>query len=679
MRKKILFVLSFLLLLVLALLAGGWWWATRPFPQVSGTLQLDGLDGPVEVRRDEWGVPHLYASTLHDLYFAQGVVHAQDRLWQMDFQRRVGLGRLSELLGEPTVETDKFLRTIGVGAAAQRDWEAAKPETRAALQAYSDGVNAYMATDPTLPLEYQLLGAAWEPWEPAHSLAWAKMMQWDLNGNWREELLRASLVERLGEDTTALLLQDGTVVGAASPTTLRVAPSALERDSLTARLLFNQDVERGSNAWVIGGERTATGRPILENDPHLGPGMPSLWYEIGLHGPDMDVVGASLPGAPAVVIGHNAQIAWGVTNLATDTQDLFTERLSDAGDAYEWQGEMLPLTVRQERIAVKGGEDILLEVKETRHGPLLNEVVEGLSEPVAFQWYATQTPSHLTDAILALNAASDRDSFLAALRQWDSPAQNFVYADTSGTIGYVATGALPIRPAAGGMLPQPGWSGEWEWEGTVPFDELPQRWGPSEHFLVTANDTPFPDDFPVYTGTDWAAPFRATRIRQLIEAGDALTPDDVEAMQRDVLSLPAQQIVPLLVALPSDDIIVQRAQEQLASWDERLAGELPGAGIYEVTYGFIVREMLADDFGSDEAGTALLDRYLNNLQDHAMLTRRLLEQPEHPLWDDGRTPARETRDDILRPRLDRHERVDGPPLRGRAARVVLGAPAHPGV
>jgi penicillin amidase len=653
MRSRILLTLLVVVLLLAAVAFGmGRWWVGRAFPQTSGTLQLAGLDGPVEVRRDEWGVPHLYATTLHDLYFAQGVVHAQDRLWQMDFQRRVGLGRLSELLGEPTIETDRFLRTIGTHRAAQQDYDALSDEAKAVLQAYADGVNAYASTHPVLPLEYQLLQAEWEPWQPVHTLAWAKMMQWDLSSNWSEELFRPRLVEQVGPERAALLLRDGTQVGA--PLTHSIGEpdlAALEATLRCANLGSGSNAGRGSNAWVVSGQNTATGRPLLENDPHLGPGMPSIWYEIGLHAPGMDVVGASLPGAPAVIIGHNANIAWGVTTLPLDTQDLFIERLSEDGTRYEWQGEQLSLTTRQETIRVNGGEAVTFEVRESRHGPLLNDVVEGLEMPLAFYWRATAEPTHLFEAVLGLNHAADRDDFLAALEQWDSPPQNFVYADVSGTIGYVAAGELPIRPAAGGVLPQPGWTGEWEWQGTVPLGEMPQQWNPPEGYLVTANDNPFPEDFPYYTGTDWAAPYRATRIRQMIEASDALTPDDFQTMQRDVTSLPAPKLVPLLVALPTADIVVQRAQEQLSTWNFQLEGDLPGAGIYEVTYGFVVRHLLADELGDD-----LLESYLGYTQDHLLLVSELLDEPDHALWDDTRTPEQERRDDILlRALLDANE------------------------
>lgn len=649
MARKLTYLSLALLLLVGAILAGGWWWVRRAFPPTQGTLTLAGLEAPVEIRRDELGVPHIYASNEHDLYFAQGVVHAQDRLWQIDFQRRVGLGRLSEILGEPALKTDRFLRTVGTHEAAQRDWEALDSRTQAILSAYAEGINAYMATDPVLPLEYQLLGAKWEPWEPYHTLAWGKMMQWDLNGDWEEELMRAQLIERIGPEYTAQLLNDGTLVGTTLPYEVGNPDwSALYESLALARVaLTGPGQGRGSNAWVVSGERSATGNPLVASDPHLGIGIPATWYAVGLHAPGMDVVGASLPGVPAVVIGHNAYVAWGVTNLPTDTQDLFIERVDEATQRYEWQGEMLPLEVRTERIKVKGQEDHLMEVRATRHGPLMNEVIEGLEQPLAFQWRATQAPTRLSEAILAINRATTSEELLAATQRWDSPAQNMVYADVAGNIGYVAMGELPIRPASGGLLPQPGWSGEWEWTGLVPFAEAPQIVNPPEGYLITANESPYPADYPYYVGAAFNVPFRAERIRQLIEGDEALTVDEFEAFQGDVTSLAVPKLLDHLVAQPSEDIIVQRAQEQLRSWNRVLDSELPGAGIYEVTRVFVVRELLADELGQDEAGQELMEEYLRYAADHVWLVERLLDEPGHPLWDDTRTSATESRDEIL--------------------------------
>ncbi|MCB0078247.1 MAG: penicillin acylase family protein [Anaerolineales bacterium] len=662
MRRRLLYLALIVVVLLLLLLGGARWWVGRAFPQIDGTLALAGLDGEVEIRRDEWGVPHIYASTLHDAFFAQGVVHAQDRLWQMDFQRRVGLGQLSEMLGDAAVDTDRFLRTIGTHRAAQQDWEAVTGDARVALEAYAEGVNAYLATDPPLPLEYTLLQLdEVAPWEPVHSLAWAKMMQWDLSDNWSEELLRLRMSAALGAETTARLLQDGTIVGSNELPMLTDSATSL---TLPRWLQGGARRERGSNAWAISADRTASGRPILENDPHMTPAMPSPWYLVGLHAPGLEVAGGSLPGTPAVVIGHNADVAWGVTTLYIDSQDLFVERLSDDGTAYEFQGEMRPVVERTETINIKGGEPLTFTVRETQHGPLINEVVDGLQQPVAFQWWATQQPTHLFQAVMGLQQATSTDVALSALEMWDSPPQNIMLADRQGRIAFQAAGALPIRPAGGGVLPQPGWTGEWEWQGTVPYDEMPRLVDPPEGYLVTANDNPFPADFPYYTGTGWAAPFRRDRIRTMIDSfGNEITLEQMRQIQADLTSRPAEQLVPYFLDVTVDDEIVRRAQEQLGEWNFTLDPELPAAGIYELLYGFTLRNLLADDFGDDRPAAdafglgqrrdatlepTLLDDYLGYYQDHARLLLSLMERPNDPLWDDGGTTEVEDRDAILR-------------------------------
>ncbi|MGH2544893.1 MAG: penicillin acylase family protein, partial [Ardenticatenaceae bacterium] len=492
-----------------------------------------------------------------------------------------------------------------------------------------------------LPVEYRLLDVTWEPWQPMHSLAWAKIVQWSWSGDWAEELRRTRLLDRLNAETTALLLDEGATAGVKSALPVGSADLGVLAEPLdSVGVALSGRLEGLGSSWVVGPGRTESGGPILANAFQGGAQIPGIWYEIGLHAPGLNVVGASLPGIPAVIVGHNAYIAWGITNLRSDTQDLFVERLDPTSDAYEWHGEMIPLTMRREVIHVRGEASVVLEVRETRHGSLLNGVLEGLDAPVALQWHATAAPSQFFDAIHDLNFATNRTEFIEALRQWDSPPLDFVYADQEGNIGHVVAGEQPIRAPGGGAWPQPGWGGEWEWRGVVPFDELPQRWNPPEGYLVVAGQSIFRDG-----GQRTEAGNR--RTAELIEGQAPLSLGEIEAIQGDLLSLAASELVPLLVTLPVDDIIVQRAQEQLTTWNYQVAGDLPGAGIYEVTYTFVVRVLLTDEFGEDEAGAQLLTDYLNGMHDHLSLVTRLLDKPNHALWDDGRTPERETRDDIL--------------------------------
>ncbi|HBY96325.1 MAG: penicillin acylase family protein [Ardenticatenaceae bacterium] len=652
------------LLVVLLLVGGiaGWWLIRRPWPQVNGTVKVPGLEAAVEIHRDEWGIPHVYAQNEHDLYFAQGYVHAQDRLWQMDFQRRVGEGRLSEVLGATTLETDKFLRTLGTNRAAVADLANADAETRAVLEAYAAGVNAFIdSRQDRLPLEFTLLGYKPDRWQPVDTLVWGKMMAWNLNGNWEAELFRARVIATLGAARLAdlapgypangpLILPGGTnayrslgtpnlaaVAAALAPARLSLGPAA---DGL------------GSNNWVVSGAKSTTGRPMLANDPHLGIQMPGLWYEVGLHTPDLNVIGASLPGVPGVIIGHNDHIAWGVTNLEFDVEDLYLEKLNPTNPAeYEVEGRFEPFQVVREEIRVKGQSELVqLDVRVGRHGPLINDVVGGLKQPTALLWLTVARPSTILTSVRLLNRAQNWHDFTEALKLWDTPAQNFIYADDQGNIGYYGAGRMPIRAAGTGDVPSPGWDSSHEWVGFVPFEQLPHALNPPAGFIATANNKPVPDSYPFHLGSSWAAPFREQRIITLLAAKEKLSLDDMRAVQADVVPLPARTLVPLLLAVHSDNLIVQRAQEQLREWHERggdrLDPDLPGAGIYNATYLALIRHLFGDELGPE-----LLDDYLKWSDAHQEAVNILLAEPENSWWDDKTTPARESRDDILKAAL----------------------------
>ncbi len=642
-------LLIIIVLLAIALVAGGYVFLSQRWPQTNGEVHVPGLTSRVEVYRDPWGIPHIYAHNLEDLYFAQGYVHAQDRLWQMEFQRRVGHGRLSEILGEATLDTDRFLRTIGITRAAQKDLEAMSPEAQGYLEAYSRGVTAYIETHRgRLPLEFVILGFEPEPWQPVDTLGWAKMMAWDLGGNWESELLRARLIQALGQEKVAELVPRYPLAGP-----FIIPPEVKDYSSLGAPDLSCYRAMRrslgltpgflaglGSNNWVVG-SKTTTGKPLLANDPHLGIQMPSIWYEIGLHAPGMNVVGASLPGTAGVVIGHNDYIAWGMTNVGPDVQDLYIEHVR--GDEYEYQGQWLPLTVIREEIRVKGwDEPEVLEVRLTNHGPLINDVIEGLEEPVAFKWTATAEAIRVAESLFRLNQARNWEEFREALRLWDVPSQNFVYADVEGNIGYQMSGLVPIRRKGQGLVPVPGWTGEYEWTGYIPFEELPSVYNPASGFIVTANNQVVPDDYPYFISAEWAAPYRAQRIVDLLSSRDKLSVEDFKAIQADTYSIPGSILTPYLLQLRPEGWLQEKALEELARWDHRVEADSPGAAIFEVTY----RELVLATFG-DELGEELMEGYLPADDVHTVAMEQLLAQPAAPWWDDRATPAVETRDQIL--------------------------------
>ena len=499
-------------LLVLAALVAilGFFLVRRSFPQVDGDVAVAGITGDVEIVRDDDGVPHIYAGTEHDLFFAQGYVHAQDRFWQMDFWRHIGAGRLSEMFGDSQVDTDLFLRSLDFTGIAEQELEMLDSSQRAILDAYAEGVNAYIEShSPSqISLEYAILplqasGYEIEPWTPVNTLTWAKVMSWDLSWNMLQEIDRAVLsaglpVERVEqlypdypEDHPVIVSADQAIAAHDPPTTIPAAAlSALAASGERAKDVWDLTGGGfsgiGSNNWVVGGSHTESGLPVLANDPHLAIQMPSIWYQHGLHCTETtddcpyQLMGFSFPGTPGVVIGHNEHIAWGVTNQSVDTQDLFIEKVNPDNPAqYEYQGQWVDMEVRPETIVVAGGDDIEYDVMVTRHGPVISDTY--FDEPpfagseldvpddyvVSLSWQTLQ-PSTLVEAIIGLNLATGYEEFRTALSKWDVAAQNVVYADTEGNIAYQATGEAPIRADGDGAWPVEGWTGENEWAGVVP-------------------------------------------------------------------------------------------------------------------------------------------------------------------------------------------------------------------
>ncbi len=642
-----------LVILALILAGVGTWFVRRPWPQVSGTIAVSGLSGPVEVIRDRWGVPHIYAQNEHDLFFAQGYVHAQDRLWQMEFNRRIGSGTLSAAVGEATLDTDRFLRTIGLRRAAEKDWELIDDDTRAILEAYAQGVNAYIETHrDRLPLEFSILGIDPAPWTPIDTLAWGKVMSFDLGGNYAMELLRARIIAERGEEAAQQLLPP--YAGGAP---VIIPPEARSYawlrgarfdglDALSA-FLGERGPTWGSNNWVVHGSRTTTGLPMLANDTHLGLNMPSIWYEIGLHGGRFDSVGFSFPGAPLVIIGHNSRVAWGVTNLGPDVQDFYIEKLNDPAHPtqYEFMGEWQDLQIAPETIEIKGQPPLTLNVFLTRHGPIMNQVIGELqdAEPMALRWTALEG-GYLFRAVTLINLATNWDEFRQALSYWDVPSQNFVYADIEGNIGYQSPGKIPIRvPGHQGLVPVPGWSGEYEWQGFIPFDELPSVFNPPTGFVATANNKVVPDDYPYHLAYEWAAPYRAQRITDLLAADDSITFDDMRNIQAQTYSLPAEALRPYLLAVEPENDLQAQALAQVEAWDLYNEADRPGASVYQVWYWFLVQNSLVDELGTD-----LMQEYLTYPFAHVPMMVDLMAQADSPWFDDISTPQAETRDDIAR-------------------------------
>ena len=612
-------------------LAGGAYYALmrRPLARKKGKLCLNGLHAPVEIITDRYGVPHIYAQNDDDLYFAQGYMHAQERLWQMEINRRIGSGHLAEIFGEIAIEADRFTRRLGLHRAAAQELARLPEESCRQLQAYANGVNAFIEGNRNrLPVEFTLLRLSPEPWKVTDSIQWSKMMGWNLSGNWETEIVRALLVSHVGPERAAQL------EAGYDPAHPLIIPPGVSYNGINAGMLEQYEALKqlsgfgllgASNNWVADGSMTVTGSPILCNDPHLGQAAPSIWYECHLNAPGIDVVGASFPGTPGVVIGHNRHIAWGVTNAISDVEDLYIEKFNPQNPIqYEYKGQWEEAEVIREEIRVKGrAEPLIEEVRITRHGPILTsipnpETVETTDNnghnpepaelPLALRWTGLEQ-CHILSSIPKLNRATNWEEFREAMREWDVPPQNVIYADKEGNIGYIMAGAIPVRARGQGLLPSPGWTGEYEWVGFIPFDELPQTYNPEQHFIVTANNRVVDDNYPYYITNEWLNGYRAQRIRDLLLAKSGkgkLSLSDMAAIQADQYSIPASHIVPHLLKAQPAHALARTAQDILRNWDYVLAPTSAAAAIYMTTLYKLTRFVFSAMLGEE----TLRERYL---------------------------------------------------------------------
>ncbi len=615
----------------------------RPaLPQLDGKLAVDGLETAVTVYRDGSGIPHIVAKNDHDLFFAQGFVHAQDRLWAMESARRAAHGRLSEVIGDRGLNNDRFMRILGMTQSAEADWTVLDVETQTALQAYADGVNAYLAqAGGKLPLEFKILGIEPEPWTPIDSLVFGKLVAWGLSNNYQDELIVSQLADVVPWEQALAILPDypgPDVIPDANKTAglSETAVSLLNFSAQGQQVAPISRPDQGSNTWVAGGTHTASGAPLLANDPHQGLSMPSLWYEAGLHTSDgrYDVVGASLPGLPGIEIGHNGRIAWGVTNARPDVQDLFIETLNEAGTQYQFQGEWRDLTLREEVIQVKGGDPITLQVRSTHHGPLVSDAAEDSDQHLALRWTGLDEGRPLAQSILSLNRAQNWDEFRAALALWQLPGMNFVYADADGYIGYQMSGAVPIRAANDvfGLLPVSGADGSHEWTGFIPFDEMPSALDANGDFFASANNRPVGADYPYFLSHYFQPPYRVALIGDFLRNGRDLTADDFASLQAswnsDINRQVAQAIAAEAVAASEQE---QKAQQLLAEWDGRMTPDSPAAALSEAALWALLRQLLTPELGAE-----VTESYLSLAGYPYMFLQNQLDDPASVWWQGQR-------------------------------------------
>jgi penicillin amidase len=610
--------------------------ARRPLPKVSGTIEIPELKGKVRVRRDRWGVPHVEAGDRGDLYFAEGYCHGQDRLFQMDFYRRVVEGRVAEIAGEEGLPVDRLMRTLGIHRIAEREAAALEPRLRAQLERFCAGVNAAARDARALPFEMRVLRQKnFAPWRPVDILGLGKLLAFGLSTNWERELLRSDMVRELGPELAARLdpvYPAGNPVVDQSPFSGEGMPLVEQIDAVRRSIGLATEAS-GSNNWAVSGARSATGTPLVAGDPHLPPSMPGIWYEIELREGDRFVRGASLPGMPGVYMGQNNDVCWTFTNVMADVQDLFVERVE--GDRYLFEDEWRPLEVEREEIVVKGrSEPVVLEVSATHHGPIVNEALgadEG--EPLALAWQTLAEPTAFEGMFELLEITSGPD-LVAKLEGHTSPASNLIWGDRSGSIGYKLIGRLPNRSGGSPDLPKPGWSGEFEWDGTVPYDELPEVVDPESGFLVTANNRIVGDDYPHHITSEWLDGFRAKRIEQLIEETELHDLESFEAIQNDNLSLPGIEAAARLGRLHPRGQRERSAIERLRSWDGCLGPETIAGTIYQAFLLRLAREVARCAIGDRDLCERWLDRADNGFTPHITSPWRW-HSHLMALWEEG--------------------------------------------
>ena len=619
------------LLTLLLLVVGGWLWLLTSLPKTDGTRTINGLRNSVEIRRDSNGVPHIQAQTEHDSYVALGYVHAQDRLWQMDFLRRLGAGRLSEVIGAPGLRSDRYMRTLGLYRLAQTTVARLPPDVRAAIDAYTDGVNAYLETRKgAWPLEFYLLRYRPERWKPADSLVWGRTMGIFLSRNWREEILQTRIKQALGADALPVLFPDYPVDG---PRTLAAFDDGLDNPLAAGS---------ASNAWAVSGDRTATKTPLLANDPHLRFRNPALWYLARIEWPGRSLAGATVPGVPFMVLGQNNHIAWGFTSAETDVQDLYVEKLeASAPGWYRTPEGARPFEERRETIRVRDRPDVMLTVRSTRHGPVVSDLSPDLkSLAPKGHVLALATPALREDdnsalASYSLNHAKNWKQFRDAVRNWHSPHLNITYADKDGNIGLIAAARVPLRNSGDGRLPAEGWSGEFDWAGWIPFDDLPQIFNPPAGMIANANNPAAPAGYTYNLGRGRTPGYRAQRLENLLRSTPNLDSAAMGRMQIDSVSFAARDLLATLLKTNPDTEKAGRVHALMRGWDGTMARNIPQPLIFIAWLRALDRRLVADELG---------ELYAQYRGLHTQTIKTILER-ETTWCDDKSTPAQETCND----------------------------------
>jgi len=666
-KKGLIGILATFLLICIIGIGIGYYLVTRSFPKTSGTVNVEGITQKVTVYRDNYDVPHISASSEYDAFFTVGFTHAQDRLWQMELIRRVGMGRLSEVLGTPTLPIDKMFRTLGFMRHVQKLSLGLEDDTRKALSAYADGVNQYIILHKgKYPIEFDMLNFEPEPWKIEHSLLVSRLMAWELNYSRWVDLLLAELVQKFGEEKAKEIF----------PYWPENAPlivaKGLKKEKIADDLHQLFDIERtyrsmfcipalasGSNAWAISSQKSKTGKPILANDPHLTLMTPARWYELHITTPTFDVAGMSIVGVPFVIVGRNQRIAWGVTNAMMDDNDFYYEVVDSVQHPtrYKLNNQWMPITEDIDTIIVKDTLPVVLSVYRTHRGPIINKIeptAQTAKWLVSMRWVGHEI-SNEAGTFYRLSKAGNWQDFREALKQFSVPAQNFVYADVDGNIGYRTGGKIPIRISKGATLPYSGWTDEYDWKGFVPFDQMPQVYNPPEGFVATANNKIIDDSYPYHISNHWESPWRAIRIHEVLREQSKFTVEEIQRLQLDLYSTHAREVVPLILhafdSVSVTDVNVKTMLEYFRNWNYEMRKEDVSTTLFQTT----INKMIYNIF-HDRMGDRLYGLYDTLSSTPLSALSSLLNNPNSEWFDNPATSNRETRDDVIRASV--HDALD---------------------
>ncbi len=660
LSKNLIGILIVLVLVGLAIVFFLYHLATKSFPLTSGALTLPGLQKPVEVIRDEWGVPHISAQNEHDLMFTVGFVQSQDRLWQMELARRAGSGRLSEILDTVTLKYDKLFRTLGFSGLAEKLEKNMHPDSRRLLEDYTEGVNAYIQINKgKYPAEFDMLNIEPEPWTVQHSLLLARLMAWELSFAWWTDLTYAGIAQKVSDEKFKELLPNDPTV-----TSISLLPAGTLHNFDVSGMLSVEKSYReyfhlgglsgASNAWVISSQKSVSGKPILANDPHLRVTAPNWWYEVHLSAPGWNVAGVSIPGSPFIIIGHNDSLAWGFTNAMLDDADFYLEQEDTVKPYYyRYKNSLLPMDVREEVIRTKSGDSLTFVVRSTQHGPIINDVNPALqhdtsfhAQPIALRW----TGFEMTDefhGFYLMNRAANITEFEHGLKELTVPGQTAVYGDVEGNIAYWTAAAVPLRSNSNAMLPLIGWTGENEWKGFLPFEELPHEINPERGFIVCANNKLGGAHYEHYLSTLWEPPSRYQRIDSLLSESEKSSSDDFKVIQQDVMSLYSKELTQHIIEAYENDSTksnqVISALEYFHNWDYRCTTNDIATTILNEFFVRLLHNTYEDEMGSDGFHNFVFFSAIPY-----RVTSQLLEADSSSWFDNVKTERVEAKNDIIK-------------------------------